>query len=234
MAMSEQLALPLPPLRRFGRADFLPAAANRAALAFIESWPDWPAPVLVLSGPEGSGKSHLAAIWQARSGAIALSPEDLERQMVRELLHGEKAVVLEDIERALGGNPALEAKLYALFQVLNERQGFCLMTARQPAAAWPVALPDLASRLRGAAAAAMAEPDDALIEAVLVKQMSDRQMPVQPGVPRYLAMRMERSLTAVAHLVEALDRAALAQRKGTITQPFAASVLRARQSQGLD
>ncbi len=61
------LALAHPP--QHGRDSFLPGRSNRAALALVERWPDWPAPIALLSGPAGSGKTHLAHIWAERSGA---------------------------------------------------------------------------------------------------------------------------------------------------------------------
>ena len=66
---TRQLALDLAAEPRFGAEDFLVSPSNEAAYALIERWPDWPSPSLILIGPPGAGKSHLAAIWAERARA---------------------------------------------------------------------------------------------------------------------------------------------------------------------
>jgi chromosomal replication initiation ATPase DnaA len=220
---ARQLVIGLPALRRFGRADFLPAPANEAALAFVDAWPRWPGMALVLHGPEGAGKSHLAAIWQARAGAVALDPLQLALAPARALLGEAKAVLLEDLDRALAAAP-LEEALFSLWTALAERQGHLLLTARLPPARWALQLPDLASRLRGANAVALAAPDDDLLGGLLLKLLNDRQVRIAPEVVRFLLPRIERSFAAVHRLAEALDRAALAEHR-EITVPLARAVL---------
>src|SRR5712675_1478901 len=73
-----QLALALDHAESLAREDFLAGPSNDAALGLIERWPDWPSRTVLLRGPEGSGKSHLAAIWARESGARTLSPRALE------------------------------------------------------------------------------------------------------------------------------------------------------------
>jgi len=222
-ARTRQLVIGLPALSRLGRADFLPAAANEAALAFVDAWPAWPGPALAIHGPEGAGKSHLAAIWRARAAPLALPPEALAETPARALLGEANAVLLEDLDRALARH-ALDAALFSLWTALAERRGHLLMTSRLPPARWPVRLPDLASRLRGATAVAVAAPDEDLLAGVLVKLLNDRQLRVAPEVVRYLLPRIERSFAAVHRLAEALDRAALAEHR-EITVPLAKAVL---------
>ncbi|HKY95706.1 MAG TPA: DnaA/Hda family protein [Kiloniellales bacterium] len=221
---ARQLVIGLPSLRRLGRADFLPAAANEAALAFVDAWPAWSGPALVIHGPEGSGKSHLAAIWRARATPLVLAPGALADQPARALLGGAQAVLLEDLDRALAERAAIEDALFSLWTALAERRGHLLLTARLPPARWTVRLPDLASRLRGAAAVAVAAPDEDLLAGLLLKLLNDRQVRIAPEVVRYLLPRIERSFGAVHRLAEALDRAALAEHR-EITVPLAKAVL---------
>lgn len=224
--MARQYVMGLPPLARLSRADFLPAPANEAALAFIEAWPRWPAPVLVLHGPAGAGKSHLAAIWQARAGAFAFDPRQLRTVAPRALIGDAPALLIEDIDQALAEAAGLEEPLFSLWTAVVERQGHLLLTARAPAARWAVRLPDLASRLRGAPSVAVAAPDDALLEALFVKLMADRQLRVQPGVVRFLLPRIERSFAAVEEIVAAIDTLALEEQR-EITIPLVRRVLEA-------
>jgi chromosomal replication initiation ATPase DnaA len=159
---SRQLVIGLPALNRLGRADFLPAPANDAALAFVDAWPAWSGPALVIHGPEGSGKSHLAAIWRARASPLVLEPAALADTAARALLGAASAVLIEDLDRALAER-ALDEALFSLWTALAERRGHLLLTARTPPARWTVRLPDLASRLRGAPAVAVALPDEDLL-----------------------------------------------------------------------
>jgi len=197
-----QLAIDLPHRPALGRADFLVSECNAAALGWIERWPQWPAPVLVLHGPAGSGKSHLAGLWLGRSGGVAVAGEALSRADPNELA-SRRAVALDDAAQAP------ERSLLHLYNCCTEAGASLLVVAREAPASWPIALPDLASRLRAAPAVAIAPPDDGLLAAVLVKLFADRQVRVAPGVIGFLLRRMDRSFAAAGALAERLDRLAL-------------------------
>src|SRR6266849_11135352 len=197
-----QLAIDLPHRPALGRADFLVSGCNEAALGSIERWPDWPAPALVLHGPAGSGKSHLAELWRKRSGGVLIVGEELTRSDPNELA-GRRAVALADA----AGAP--ERALLHRYNCCSEAGASLLVVAREAPASWPIALPDLASRLRAMPAVGIAPPDDALLGAVLVKHFADRQVRVAPPVIGFLVRRMERSFAAAALLAERLDRMAL-------------------------
>jgi chromosomal replication initiation ATPase DnaA len=202
-----QLPLELGHPIQLGERDFVVAEGNRAALGWIESWPRWPGPALAIHGPAGSGKTHLAHLWTARSGAALLSAADLAG------LDPEQAAAGPVALDGLGAAPLSageERALLHLHNLLAERGRHLLLLGRQPPARWPILLPDLRSRLAAAASVAVAEPDDALLEAVLAKLFADRQVAVGPELPRYLAARIERSFAAAQAVVARLDRAALA------------------------
>lgn len=215
-----QLPLALEPVPALGRDDFLVGETNRAAAAAIDRWPDWPAPVALLVGPPGSGKSHLAGAWAARAGAAVVAAADLAgRDPIELARHG--AVVVEDADR--GGD---EVALFHLLNAARAADASVLVTARGGPETWPPMLPDLASRLRAALRLAIAEPDDALLAKVLTKLFADRQLAVDPAVVDYLVTRMERSLAAAGAVVAAIDRESLAGRR-PVTRPLAAAVLEA-------
>ena len=212
------LALPPP---TYARADFVPSEGNRDALAWIDRWPDWPAPALALSGPAGSGKTHLGRIWAARAKALVLDGADLDGKNVADLtaLSEENPALL--IDRA---ERAPERALFHLYNLMRERRGHLLLVSGLPPAHWRIALPDLASRLRAAPAVAVAPPDDELLGSIILKQLTDRQLHAGPGVVQYLVSRMERSAEVARRLVAALDQRALAERR-EIDRRLAADVL---------
>jgi chromosomal replication initiation ATPase DnaA len=217
MSVPRQLALALPHAESFARDDFLTGGSNEAALAMIERWPDWPDRALALIGPEGAGKSHLAAIWAEKAGARRVSARALgATDLLAALATG--ALVIEDASAGLD-----ERALFHLLNLVREEDAFLLMTARSAPARWRIALPDLASRLRALPVVAVSAPDDALLRAVMVKLFADRQLAVDEGLIAYLATRIERSLAAARAAVETLDREALRQQRG-VTRALAAEL----------
>ena len=215
-----QLALDLPTEPRFGREDFLVSPSNHVAFETFERWPEWPDPMLLLLGPTGAGKSHLAAIWARRAGARVLAASALPRADLPDLARA-GAVLIEDADTARG----VEREMFHLINLVRSSGGSLAMTARTWPDGWGVALPDLLSRLRLAPAVEIAEPDDALVRAVLIKLFVDRQLMVDATVVEFLALRIERSLASARAVVEALDREAL-ERGRAVTRPMASELLK--------
>ncbi len=220
LAPPRQLALALEHAERLTREDFLSGASNEAALSAIESWPDWPVRALALTGPEGSGKSHLAAIWAEMSGARFLSARSLElADLPAQLATG--ALVLED---CVPGRID-ERALFHLLNLVRETQGWLLLTSRIQPTLWATDLPDLASRLRAMPAVSVSGPDDRLLRAVLVKQFADRQLGVDEALVSYILSRTGRTFADARRMVDTLDREAL-QRGRPVNRALAAELYR--------
>lgn len=218
-----QLAFDLPHRPSLGGGDFLVAPCNSAAVAMIDRWPDWPSHALALVGPPGAGKSHLAAVWQARSNAEALSADTVASRS-RIMMQPQPRVLLDDAQRLLGEGSLDAIDLFHLFNWLRERGGFLLLTGRSAPGRWPVTLPDLRSRLAAMPIAEIAPPDDDLLAALMVKQLADRQLKADPKVIDYAVARLDRSFETVARFVARLDAASLAARR-PITVPLARAVI---------
>ena len=199
-------------------ADFFVAPCNRDAVAWVDRWPEWPAPALVLHGPAGSGKSHLAEVWRGKAEGARLSLENLESETVA--MRADSVCTLIDPVVM----PFDQEALLHLFNATAERNGHLLLVAEVPASRWSLTLADLRSRLQAAPSVGIGAPDDGLIGAVMVKQFADRQLNVDPEVLTFLLARMERSFEAASRLVAALDKAALAEKR-RITVPLAGDVL---------
>lgn len=220
---AEQIPLALEFRPALEREDFLVAPSNAVAVGWIDSWPGWQVTLLTLVGAAGSGKTHLAQVWRARSGALSLDPAEGDAAALAEVLGDNQAAVVEDAER-LAGDAAAERGLFHLYNLLRERGGHLLLTARAYPARWRVALPDLRSRLESGAVAALDEPDDLLMRALLGKLFADRQLRPGSGVIDYLLARMERSYDAASQIVARLDARALAERR-ELRLPLVRSVL---------
>ncbi|HEY8565392.1 MAG TPA: hypothetical protein VIL65_07825 [Beijerinckiaceae bacterium] len=215
----KQLAFDLPLDPRYGREDFLVSPSNEHAYGVIERWPDWPDAILTLTGPKGSGKSHLASIWATAAHAWTVDAFEVTLDRVPHLVSN-GALVIEDADAPGRDEPAL----FHLLNLAREAKAFVVVTGSGPVERWDLRTPDLLSRLRLAANVAVEPPDDALLRAVLVKLFVDRQLVVDTTVVDYLALRLERSLASAAEAVATLDREALSRGR-RITRPMAAAVL---------
>jgi chromosomal replication initiation ATPase DnaA len=219
MSDAPQLVLDFGHRPALGREDFLVTASNAEAVAWIDAWPDWPGPLLVVYGPPGSGKSHLGAVWRERAGAAeALVGGD---EAWTQLLAA-RACLIDDADAFPD-----DVAFFHLVNQISERRGHALVLAASPPARWEGRLADLLSRLRAAPTVAIRAPDDALIGAVLLKLFTDRQLTVGAEVISYLVTHMERSFDAARDIVAAADRYALAAGRA-VTVPLVREVLQAR------
>ena len=215
-----QLAFALDHAESSAREDFLAGPSNAAALALIERWPDWPSRTVLLRGPEGSGKSHLAAIWARAAGARTVSPRALGGADVPIAL-ATGALVLENLTEGRFD----EAALFHLINLAREDRAYVLITARSAPANWRIGLADLTSRLRALPVIALESPDDALLRAVVVKLFADRQLVVDESLVGFLVTRIERTFAAARAAVGLLDREAL-RLKRPVTRALAGELFR--------
>lgn len=213
-----QLPLDLGHRAEYSRDHLIVSAANEAAVAMIDRWPDWPAPVVVLAGPTGSGKTHLARIWMARAAAIAPAVGDIAA--VDPALLAERPILVDGI--APGAFD--ETALFHLINSVRAAGSSLLLTSRHFPAAWGIGLADLNSRLKAATLVEIGEPDDILLAGVITKLFADRQVEIERHVVHYLIARIERSLSTANRVVERLDRAAMEQ-KCRVSRALAAQVI---------
>ena len=216
---ARQLAFELGHRPALGADDFLVAPTNAEAVAWIDRWPRWPAPGLAVYGPPGGGKTHLAHVWRARSGALLLPAVGLAGLDLADLARAPRPVAVDGCDGMLA-----EAALLHLYNLLAENSQYVLLTAREPPSRWAIALPDLRSRLAALPAVAVADPDERLLAALLVKLFADRQIRIESGLVDWLVLRLERSCDAARRAVAALDAAALAHGR-PITRALARDVL---------
>ena len=166
---AEQLPLAFGHDPATGRDDLLLAEPVNAAVAMIDAWPHWPAPVVIIAGPVGSGKSHLAALWREKAGAEiieAMAGTGAEEAAER------GPVLIEDADR----NGFDDRTLFHIINNVRQHGHTLLITSRLWPMSWPVELPDLRSRLKAATVVEIGEPDDELISQVIVKLFADRQL----------------------------------------------------------
>ena len=205
--MQSQLPLPLETHREFTREDFIVAPGNSAAVGFVDAYPAWPSPAAALYGPAGSGKSHLASVWAARTGARIVEAAALDETVLAQE-PAAQGLAVENVDRA----PLSTAAETALFALIERGQPM-LLTGREAPSVWPARLPDLASRFRALLGFGLWAPDDALLEALARKLFADRQLSVPDAVVTQMIRALERSPAAVRDFVARADAAALAAKR---------------------
>jgi chromosomal replication initiation ATPase DnaA len=201
--MKAQIPLSFPVVESMGNHDFMPSECNQEALDWIDRFPDWPYPCLIIIGEHGSGKTHLLSIWKdiARDGDTAI----------------------DDLDLIIGDNEK-EIEVFHLFNQAKENNNFLLITLSDPQSLDLIALPDLKSRLKASPIVHITAPDDEALQAVLVKSFHDRQLKIEPDVVAYILPRIERSFLAVHQLVSELDRQALSMKR-PVTIPLVREIL---------
>ena len=215
--MADQLAFDWPTGVALGPDDFFVSAANAQAYAMLETPDAWPERKLALIGPMGCGTSHLARVFQTQNAAHLILASDITDDFKTDAT----TVIIEDMETL---PRSAEEAVFHLHNNLKHAAGTLLLTSTQPPSRWPIALPDLASRMQATTVMQIDNPDDALLSALIMKLFADRQINPQPALVQYLATRIERSFAAAADIVARLDAAALAQGR-KINKALAAELL---------
>lgn len=222
-ATARQLPLDLGHRSASGREDFLLAPCNSDAVAWIDLWPEWPAPALILHGPESCGKSHLAAVWADGAKALRVDPARLAASDARDVWKDRTGCVLDGADVCIGDRAA-ETTLFHMYNMAKDEGRTMLVTFRTAPIRQEFTLPDLASRLRAAPAAMIQAPDETLLAALLVKLFADRQLQVNEDVIQYILPRMERSFAAARDIVQRADSEALANKRN-ISVPLIREIL---------
>lgn len=223
MKKAEQIPLDLAGRNALGREDYLIGPSNKDAVGWIDRWPNWPAPVLIINGPAASGKSHLAAVWREKTNAATVKPEALLKENAEQIASSQEQIILDGLDPWLG-DPAAETTLFHLYNIFKESNRTFMITMRMAPSHADFAIADLASRLRAAPLASIHAPDDILLGSILIKLFSDHQLSVNNDVIKYILPRMERSFSAARDIVTRADKMALSQKRG-ISIPLMRDVL---------
>lgn len=211
----EQLLLNWPINEKFAQTNFLPSRSNEKAVRWIDAWPQWERGddrfhCLIIYGPDGCGKTHLAHVWQNISNARILNAAELPSL---DYMSGSEFVfVVEDVDKHIA-DPQIEERLFHLYNWVKEQGGYLLLTAKKRPKKWSIELPDLSSRLLASEAVKIEPPTDDLLRAIIIKQFSDRQIKLTDDVINYILPRTERSFDAVRRLVKDIDRLSLMKKK---------------------
>lgn len=180
--------------------DFIVSPSNNEAFNWINT--EWNMHCSCIYG--ATGKTHLGHIWAVRNNAVFWDGKGLS----------DNNIVVDNADEISD-----EVGLFHLYNSTKERGYKLLLLAKNPPAKWNIKLPDLKSRLGSIPAVCVAPPDDMLIEALLIKHFSDRQLRVGGNTIDYIVSRIERTFNAVYEIVEQLDTLSLSEKRN-ITIPL--------------
>ncbi len=220
MPGTQQLVMPFAPATSYAPEDFVRGESNEEAHTLIHSWPNWPYSLMLIHGPKGCGKTHLAHVFAGRAQASLLDPKRIGTAPADQLLTGNHAWIIDDLTQVTH-----EAALAQLINHARARGDYMLLLADAPASQLPFALPDLRSRLAMLPAVTLGAPDDALLMGVLAKAFADRQLRIAPDVLAYAVARLERSHAAAQQFAAQMDQLSLAQGRA-VTLPLVREALR--------
>ncbi len=214
----QQIPIDLAPAASFAAEDFVQTPSNEVAVAFLDRWPNWPQVGAVLVGPDGAGKSHLAAILGERAGVQPLPLKQLDQV--------DKGADLIILDHAEGGAFDEEGLFHLINHLrLSDRpQGRLLLLSRDEPKHWALHLPDLLSRLNALDLVRINPPDDFSLMVLLHKLFADRQVSIDDSVIDYLLRRMPRSYEAARRIVSLMDETGLAEKR-KLTRSTAAKAL---------
>jgi len=229
MQNAQQIPIEFPVRVARAREDFMIGDSNADAVQWIDQWPNWPAPALFLCGPAASGKSHLAAVWQTKSKAAKINPQDLIANEAQTISAKGENLVIDGIDPWLG-DPAAETTLFHLYNILKEEGRTMLLTTRAAPSHIEFAIPDLASRFRAAPTTTIKSPDDTLLQNIIVKMFADRQIQINEDILKYLMPRIERSFKSISDIVAKSDELALSKHRA-VTIPIIRDALIALQQE---
>ncbi|MEO1252918.1 MAG: hypothetical protein AAFW81_11315 [Pseudomonadota bacterium] len=210
-----QLTLPLPALRpRYDRASFLIAPSNENAWRAANAWLSSEEPALVICGPQGAGKTHLATIIAGDGGAF------IDWRAPPPTATAPDVVVFDDL-------PAPEPRAFMTtieeFAAAGKKT---ILVGRGHPSEWAMGLKDLRTRLEAIPRATLHEPDEGLLRAVMSKAFADRQIMVAPNVIEYAAPRLPRLFTAAQSFAALADSEA-ARRKKKVSVALAREIIEA-------
>lgn len=195
-------------LQNYDFDDLVISNSNLMAYKLINSWPNWNSSVAAIIGATGAGKSHFANVWQKMSSAIIFKPNELKEANLAIIENN--SVLIENLEE----NSFIEEDLFHLFNSINQarihnQNQNILITCSNSPKNWKINLLDLASRLKTIIETYIEQPDDMLLEAILLKLFSDKQIIIDANVLSYIISNMERSFNFAIKLVELCDKYAL-------------------------
>ena len=202
-----QLLLNFDYQQNFKDDDFYVSKSNSHVFEMLKQWPKWEKNFLNISGNKNSGKSHLINIFLKRYKGIKLDSKDLNNEKLKEIKIFEN-IILEDLDTNVD-----EKLLYTIFNIIDQDNKYLIITSIKPIVEIKFNLEDLKSRTQNCLLMNIEKPDDDLMFALILKNLSDRQITLDKKLIDYIIKRIERSYDKIFDFIYKIDRISLKKKK---------------------
>ncbi len=193
--------------KNFNYDNFYVSKSNFYAFEILEKWPKWEKNILNVHGEKFSGKSHLANIFCKKKNSKKINEKQLNDEILKELKLFE-IIVLDNFE-----NMTDERIIYALFNLVDNDNKYLVINSLSPINEIKFKLNDLNSRSKNCLFAKIDSPDDDLIFAIILKNLSDRQITIDKKLIDFIIKRIDRSYGKIAEFIYKIDELSLKKKK---------------------
>ena len=193
--------------KNFKNEDFFLSKSNKHVFDFLNKWPKWERNFVNVIGEKLSGKTHLINIFLQKNKGIKLEGKSLQNDDLKKIKIYEN-IVIENL--SLGVDEKL---LYSLFNLIEQDNKFIIVTSRKPIVKISFDLKDLKSRLKNFILLNIEKPDDDLIFAIILKNLSDRQISLDDKFIEFIIKRIERSYSKIYDFIYKIDQISLKKKK---------------------
>ena len=193
--------------KNFKYEDFYISKSNQHILDLFNLWPKWEKNFLNISGENYSGKSHLINIFLKKYSGIKFNTNDLNEQCLAEIkVH--QNIILEDLTKNVN-----EKILFSLYNIVEQDNKYLIITSLKPIVEIKFNLVDLVSRSKNFLLQFIDKPDDELIFALIIKNLSDRQISIEKKLVNFIIKRIDRSYGKIFDFIYKIDEISLKKKK---------------------
>ena len=207
MKSLNQLLFDFDQKQNFTDDDFYVSKSNYYTFELINKWPKWEKNFLNINGDKYSGKTHLVNIFLNKFNGIKVVSKSLNSENLKDVkVH--QNIILEDLDNTID-----EKLLYTLFNIVDQDNKFLLITSTKPISEIEFDLEDLRSRTKNCLLAKIEKPDDELMFALILKNLSDRQITLDKKLIDFIIKRVERSYGKIFEFIYKIDKISLQKKK---------------------
>ena len=207
MKSLNQLLLDFNYEQNFKDDDFYVGKSNYYTFEIINKWPIWEKNILNISGEKFSGKTHLVNIFLKKFNGIKIESNLLNNEDLK-TIKSFQCIVLEDLTLEIDEN-----LIYTLFNIIDQDNKFLIVTSNKPIVEIDFKLQDLRSRTKNCLLAKIENPDDELMFAIILKNLSDRQITLDKKLIDYIIKRIDRSYSKIFEFIYKIDEISLKKKK---------------------
>ena len=193
--------------QNFKDQDFYVSKSNEYSFKLLNSWPKWEKNFLNLIGEKFSGKTHLVNIFLKKFKGIKINSSDINNQVLKEIKIYEN-IVIENLDENIDEN-----LFFTLLNIIDQDNKFLIVTSVKSIVEIPFKLDDINSRSKNFLLSSIERPDDELMFALILKNLSDRQISIDKKLIDYIIKRIDRSYSKIFDFIYKIDEISLKRKK---------------------